>query len=96
VVSRRNRPPVCRRLGCDARCETWQHVCRACWKQVPHALRNRYAEARRLGLGPIKRDLGNQILKLLGRKPAEPDASSQAYARTAAMLGERDDITEHC
>jgi ribosome recycling factor len=57
---------------------------------VPAALRNRYAEARRLSLGPIKRDLGNQILKLLGRKPAAPDASTQAYDRIATMTGDRD------
>lgn len=89
-MSRRRGPPVCRRRGCEAPCETWQHVCNACWKQVPVALRDRFAEARRLGLGPIKRDLGNQILKLLGRKPDEPEAAAQAYARTAAMLGERE------
>lgn len=91
-MSRRKGPPACRRRGCAARREKWQLVCNACWKEIPGALRDRFADARRLGLGKIKRDLGNQILALLGRKPAEPDPSTRTYARTAAMLGEREEI----
>lgn len=84
------RPPVCKRRGCDAARERWQLVCAECWSDVQAATRARYAKARRLKLTRIAKQLGAEILRTLGHKSAAPDAASQAYERTAAMLGERE------
>lgn len=86
-------PATCRRAGCDAPRLRRQIVCEGCWRDIPAELRQRYLRAARAGLTRIKATIGREILRTLGRRPAPAPATSgaTAYARTCALLGERED-----
>ncbi|AJP72288.1 hypothetical protein [Sphingomonas hengshuiensis] len=82
------RPLICKRKGCDAPRDRGHIVCAACWRDIPTALRQRYAAARRLHLTRIAKQLGSDIVRLLGRKPDA--ATPNPYTRIAALTGDRD------
>lgn len=96
-MSARRIPPACKRKGCEAPRERWQLVCPECWASVPAPTRQRYAAARRLHLTRIAKTMGSDIVRLLGRKPAQaPDAAPpranrrSPYAQIATLTGDRD------
>ncbi|NLS27964.1 hypothetical protein S2M10_29660 [Sphingomonas sp. S2M10] len=84
---------VCKRRGCDRARERWQDVCSGCWQEVPQTLRDGLRQARERGLPALARQIGQNIVKSLGRKPARAAGDARAaYYRTAAMMGERAEI----
>jgi len=85
-------PPTCKRRGCDVPRSSWQFACEGCWAAVPFPEKQRYLRAKRAKLTGIAAKISREILRDLGRKPASPSPSAQIYARTAAMLGERDHL----
>lgn len=89
------RPPLtCKRHACADPRESGHLVCACCWREVPRPARDRYLRARRLRLTKIAGEIGRDILRALGRKPATPApvSATQAYQRTAAMLGEHEEL----
>jgi hypothetical protein len=87
---RRHAPSICKRRGCECPREKWKLTCDGCWAELPWAARNRYVRARKAKLTRIAGEIGRELLRLLGRKPA--DASTATYTRIAAQLGERDEL----
>jgi len=89
---RRRSPPICKRRGCITGRERWQLVCDECWVDVPVEARQRYSRARRARLTRIAGEIGREILRLLGRKPAgaTPEPPRNAFANIARLTGDRD------
>lgn len=93
----RHRPSVCKRRGCTTIRERWKLTCDECWVELPWAARNRYIRARKAKLTRIAGEIGRELLRALGRKPADArpaatPAPTAAYARNCALLGEHDEI----
>lgn len=84
---------VCKRRGCTRSRERWQSVCGGCWHEAPASLREAYRRARTERVPALARQIGADIAKALGRKSeASAEDLRRAYLRTAAMLGERNEI----
>jgi hypothetical protein len=88
----RRSPPVCKRRGCGAGRERWQFVCDDCWSDVPADARQRYIRARRAKLTRIAGEIRRELLRLLGRKPAEasPASPQNTFTNIARLTGDRD------
>lgn len=83
----------CKRRGCAGLRQRWQLTCEACWSDIPWPDKQRYLRAARAKLTRIKNEIGREILRALGRKPAEaspPAATSDTFTNIARLTGDRD------
>ncbi len=83
---------ICKRRGCTATRERWKLTCDSCWTEAPWDLRQRYVRARKAKLTRIAGAIGRELLRLLGRKPAEAgrEATRNTFTNIARLTGDRD------